>query len=160
MKLWYLNFWFTESSCEFNSVCISVRLSFYNALFLESTDWFLNTTQKLLLLLLLLLNKQQLLLSHILKVCPVKVINMWQALAKRLPSNIFNFIEFFYLTMFYLANIFNCRKALILFLPNKSNLYRWKIINAFFAIICKHNFMCCQIVKNAWIDTLGDTILC
>ena len=45
------------------------------------------------------LNEQQLLLCHIMKFCPVKVINMWQALTKRLPSNIFNFY----------------RKALILF---------------------------------------------
>ena len=53
------------------------------------------------------LNKQQLLLADILRVCPIKVINMWQALAKQLPSNKFNF----------------CRKALILCVPNKSNLY-------------------------------------
>ena len=52
------------------------------------------------------LKEQQLLLSHILKVCPVKVINMWQALTKQLPLNMFNF----------------CRKALVLCLPNKSNL--------------------------------------
>ena len=85
------------------------------------------------------LNEQKLLLCHILKVSPVKGINMWQALAKRLPSNIFNF----------------CRKALILCLPNKSNLlsledYRRKsVINASFASICKLNFMCCQIGENA-----------
>ena len=36
---------------------------------------------------------------------------MWQALTKRLPSNKFNF----------------CRKVFILCLPNKSNLYLWKI---------------------------------
>ena len=81
------------------------------------------------------LNKQQLLLADIPRVCPIKVINMWQALAKQLPSNKFNF----------------CRKALILCVPNKSNLYRWKITEdnlCFFAIICKHKFMCCQTVKN------------
>ena len=51
------------------------------------------------------LSEQQLLPCHILKVCPVKVINVWQALTKRLPSNMFN----------------SCRKAMILCLSNKSN---------------------------------------
>ena len=68
------------------------------------------------------LNEQPLLLCHILKVCPVKVINMWQALAKRLPSNIFNF----------------CRKALISCLPNKSNFYRWKIEEDNQCFLCHH----------------------
>ena len=82
------------------------------------------------------LNEQQLLLCHILKVRPVKVINMWQALTKRLPSNIFNFR----------------RKALIyVYLTNPIFIVGrlQKTIYAFFATICKYNFMCCQIVKNA-----------
>ena len=68
------------------------------------------------------LTEQQLLLCHILKVCPVKVINMWQALTKPLPSNIFNF----------------CRKALSLCLPNKSNLYHWKITEDNLYFLCRH----------------------
>ena len=68
------------------------------------------------------LNEQQILISHIIKVCPSKIINMWQALTKRLPSNIFNF----------------CRKALILALPNKSNLFRWKIITDNMCILCEN----------------------
>ena len=71
---------------------------------------------------LLNLNEQQLLLCHILKVCPVKVINMWQALTKPLPSNIFNF----------------CRKILILCLPNKSSLYRWTINEEIQWFLCHH----------------------
>ena len=84
------------------------------------------------------LNEQQLLVCHVLKICLVKVTNMWQALAKRLPSNIFDF----------------CRKALILYLLNKSNLYCWKITEdrqsmLLLPPLCKHNFTSCQIVKNA-----------
>ena len=89
------------------------------------------------------LNEQQLLLCHVLKVCRVKIINMWQALAKQLPSNIFNFWFYVYLT----NPIFVVERL-------------QKTINAFFAAICKHNFVCCQIVKNAWIDRLRDMILC
>ena len=83
------------SNKQFNS---RVDRKFNKSLFNHTCSRFMN------------LNEQQLLICHILKVCPVKVINIWQGLAKRLPSNIFNF----------------CRKALILCLPNKSNLYRWK----------------------------------
>ena len=93
------------------------------------------------------LSEQQLLPCHILKVCPVKVINVWQALTKRLLSNMFN----------------SCRKAMILCLSNKSNPIGERIqvtIYAFFATKCKHNFMCCQIVKNVLIHTLEDMILC
>ena len=68
------------------------------------------------------LNEQQLLFCHILKVFPVKVINTWQALTKWLPSNIFNF----------------CSKALMLCLPNKSNLYHWKITEENQCFLCHH----------------------
>ena len=68
------------------------------------------------------LNKQQLLLSHILKVCPVEVINMCQTLAKQLPSNIVNF----------------SRKALILRSPNKSSHYCWKIVEDNQCFFCHH----------------------
>ena len=68
------------------------------------------------------LTKQQFLLCHILKVCPVKVINMWWALTKRLPHQTFNF----------------CRKALILRLPNKYNLYHWKITEDNLCYFCHH----------------------
>ena len=63
-----------------------------------------------------------LLYSHILKVCAVKVINMWQTLTKWLPSNIFNF----------------CRTTLILCLPNKSTLYHWKITEDNQYFLCHH----------------------
>ena len=84
------------SKKQFNS---TVDHKFNKSLFNHTWNRFMN------------LNEQQLLLCHILKVFPVKVINMWQALTKQLPSNIFNF----------------WRKALILCLPNKTNLYHWKI---------------------------------
>ena len=74
------------------------------------------------------LKEQQLLLSHILKVCPVKMINMWQALTKQLPSNMFNF----------------CRKSLVLCLPTNPIFIAGRLpktINAFFTTICKRNFM-------------------
>ena len=68
------------------------------------------------------LNEQQILIRHITNVCSPKVINMWQALTKRMPTNIFNF----------------CRKALILCLPNKSNLFRWKITDDNKCILCEN----------------------
>ena len=70
------------------------------------------------------------------KVCPVKVINMWQALAKRLPSNIFNF----------------CRKALILCLPDKSNLYRWKITGDNLCFLCHHMQTQLHVLSNCEIS--------
>ena len=78
------------------------------------------------------LNEQQLLLCHILKVRPVKVINMWQALTKRLPSNIFNFR----------------RKALILCLPNKSNFYCWKITEDNLCFLCHHMQIQLHVLSN------------
>ena len=50
------------------------------------------------------------------------MVNMWRALAKRLPSNIFNF----------------CKKALILCLTKKSNLYRRKITEDNQCFLCHH----------------------
>ena len=57
------------------------------------------------------LKEQNKLISHLVKECPVKIITIWQCLVRNLPSNIFQF----------------CRRALILSLPNNSNLLRWKI---------------------------------
>ena len=57
------------------------------------------------------LKEQNKLISHLVKECPVKMITIWQCLVRNLPSNIFQF----------------CRRALILSLPNNSNLLRWKI---------------------------------
>ena len=68
------------------------------------------------------LKEHQLFTCYILKVCLAKVINRWQALTKPLPSNILNF----------------CRKGLILCLPNKSSLYRWKITEDNQYFLCHH----------------------
>ena len=57
------------------------------------------------------LKEQNVIIKHIVSVSTSKVINMWQALVKRLPNNIVCFI----------------RKGLIFCLPNRSNLFRWKI---------------------------------
>ena len=57
------------------------------------------------------LKEQSVIIKHILSQCPVKVINMWQSLLRNLPGNIFCFT----------------RKALIFCLPNKSNLFRWRL---------------------------------
>ena len=59
------------------------------------------------------LKEQNVIIKHIVSVCNAKVINMWQVLLGRLPNNIVCFI----------------RKGLIFCLPNKSNLFRWKITN-------------------------------
>ena len=50
------------------------------------------------------------------------MISLWQALPNQLPSNIFNF----------------CRKVMTLCLPNKSNLYRWKITEENQYLLCHH----------------------
>ena len=89
------------------------------------------------------MNKQQFLLCHILKVCPVKVINMWWALTKRLPHQ--TYLTFVGKHWFYV-----CLTNTI-FITGRLQ----KTIYAIFATICKHNYMCFHIVKNAWIDTLG-----
>ena len=57
------------------------------------------------------LKEQNVIIKHITTVCQPKVISMWQTLMKKLPNNIFCFV----------------RKALIFCLPNKSNLFRWKV---------------------------------
>ena len=101
---------------------IKTKLYLISSLILEST---VNLTKVYLIIPwtdLWNLNEQQLLLCHILKVCPVKLSSMWQTLTKRLPSNIFNF----------------CRKTLILCLPNRSNLYRWKITEYNQCFLCHH----------------------
>ena len=59
------------------------------------------------------LKEQNVIIKHIVSVCTVKVVNMWQTLVGRLPNNIICFL----------------RKGLIFCLPNKSNLCRWKIVN-------------------------------
>ena len=89
------------------------------------------------------LNKQHFLLCHILKVCPVKVINMWWALTKRLPHQ--TYLTFVGKHWFYV-----CLTNTI-FITGRLQ----KTIYAIFATICKHNYMCFHIVKNAWIDTFG-----
>ena len=59
---------------------------------------------------------------------------MWQKLLERIPSNIFCF----------------ARKALIFCLPNKSNLFRWKLADSNECVMCKraetmlHVFSNCQ----------------
>jgi hypothetical protein len=57
------------------------------------------------------LKEQNVIIKHIVSTCPAKVISMWQSLIQRLPSNIICFV----------------RKAIIFCLPNKSNLFRWKL---------------------------------
>lgn len=57
------------------------------------------------------LKEQNIIIKHVTAVCPPKVLTLWQFLLNKLPNNIFCFI----------------RKALIFCLPNKSNLFRWKI---------------------------------
>ena len=57
------------------------------------------------------LNEQSIIIKHVTTNCQPKIISMWQKLVKQLPNNIFCFI----------------RKALIFCLPNKSNLFRWKL---------------------------------
>ena len=67
------------------------------------------------------LKEQNIIIKHIISACQVMTINMWQALAKKLPSNIFNF----------------SRRALTFCLPNNSNLYRWKCIDNDQCVWCK-----------------------
>ena len=57
------------------------------------------------------IKEENVIIKHIVSTCPAKVISMWQSLIQRLPSNIICFV----------------RKAIIFCLPNKSNLFRWKI---------------------------------
>ena len=59
-------------------------------------------------------------IKHIISVCCSKIIAMWQSLTQRLPNNIVCFI----------------RKALILSLPNRSNLHRWKIVDTSMCNMC------------------------
>ena len=65
-------------------------------------------------------NEQNIIIDHILSVCCSKVIAMWQSLIQRLPDNIFSFV----------------RKALIFSLPNKSNLFRWKLVDSSSCSMC------------------------
>ena len=67
------------------------------------------------------LKEQNCIIKHITTNCSSKIINMWQSLLKRLPGNIFAF----------------SRKALIFCLPNKSNLYRWKLVENNECSFCK-----------------------
>ena len=57
------------------------------------------------------LREQNVIIKHILFKCQSKIITTWQKLMGRLPNNIFCFV----------------RKALIFCLPNKTNLFKWKI---------------------------------
>ena len=57
------------------------------------------------------LKEQNIIIKHILSCCTAKVINQWQSLLRNLPGNIFCFT----------------RKAMIFCLPNKSNLFKWKL---------------------------------
>ena len=57
------------------------------------------------------LKEQNVIIKHITAACQPKIVSLWQKLVKQLPNNIFCFI----------------RKSLIFCLPNKSNLFRWKI---------------------------------
>lgn len=68
------------------------------------------------------LKEQNVIIKHILSTCQVKTINMWQSLIKKLPSNIFSFV----------------RKSLIFCLPNKSNLFRWKLIENNLCSLCNN----------------------
>ena len=67
------------------------------------------------------LKEQNVIIKHIVSVCPAKVIAMWQGLVGILPNNIVCFI----------------RKALLFCLPNKSNLFRWKITENNKCIMCQ-----------------------
>ena len=66
------------------------------------------------------LSVQNTIIKHIISVCCSKIIAMWQSLTQRLPNNIVYFI----------------RKALILSLPNRSNLHRWKIVDTNMCNMC------------------------
>ena len=57
------------------------------------------------------LKEQNAIIKHIVSVCTPKLINMWQVMIGRLPNNIVCFV----------------RKGLIFSLPNRSNLFKWKI---------------------------------
>ena len=59
-------------------------------------------------------------IKHIISVCCSKIIATWQSLTQRLPNNIVCFI----------------RKALILSLPTRSNLHRWKIVDTNMCNMC------------------------
>ena len=80
------------------------------------------------------LKEQNIIIKHIIATCQTKTIIMWQKLLERLPSNIFCF----------------ARKALIFCLPNKSNLFRWKLVDSNECVMCKkaetmlHVFSNCQ----------------
>ena len=66
------------------------------------------------------LSVQNTIIKHIISVCCSKIIAMWQSLTQRFPNTIVCFI----------------RKALILSLPNRSNLHRWKIVDTNMCNMC------------------------
>ena len=98
------------------------------------------------------LKEQNVIIKHIVSTCPAKVITMWQSLIERLPNNIICFV----------------RKALIFCLPNKSNLFRWKILESNECNMCKqaetqlHIFSNCSQYLNRYTwrhDSILNTIL-
>ena len=60
------------------------------------------------------LKEQSVIVKHVTANCSSKVIATWQSLLKKLPGSIFAF----------------ARKALIFCLPNRSNLFRWKLVKS------------------------------
>ena len=58
------------------------------------------------------LKEQNYIIKHVTSNCSSKIINTWQSMLNKLPGSIFAF----------------ARKALIFCLPNRSNLFRWKMV--------------------------------
>ena len=58
------------------------------------------------------LKEQNCIIKHVTNNCSSKIINTWQSMLNKLPGSIFAF----------------ARKALIFCLPNRSNLFRWKMV--------------------------------
>ena len=78
------------------------------------------------------LKEQCCIIKHVVGCCSPKVINMWQSLLKKLPGSIFAF----------------SRKALIFCLPNRSNLFRWKISDSDECTVCKKKETQLHILSN------------
>ena len=78
------------------------------------------------------LKEQNVIIKHILLKCQAKMITMWQKLMGQLPNNIFCFV----------------RKALIFCLPNKTNLFKWKISDIDECGLCKQRETMLHVFSN------------
>ena len=68
------------------------------------------------------LKEQSVIVKHVVASCPSKVLSMWHTLLTNLPNNIICFV----------------RKSLIFCLPNKTNLFRWKLVEDKNCSMCKN----------------------